>query len=74
MQILLQEILSLKMYALIQGALSKMLELTQSPAESSAAAEPAEFDPLRDGPLRYLGYANECGCAVQDTCSYISCC
>ena len=21
-----------------------------------------EFDPLRDGPLRYLGYANECGC------------
>lgn len=21
----------------------------------------AEFDPLRDGPLRYLGYANECG-------------
>ena len=23
-----------------------------------------EFDPLRDGPLRYLGYANECGCAL----------
>ncbi len=22
------------------------------------------FDPLRDGPLRYLGYANECGYAV----------
>ena len=22
-----------------------------------------EFDPLRDGPLRYLGYSNECGCA-----------
>lgn len=20
-----------------------------------------EFDPLRDGPLRYLGYSNECG-------------
>lgn len=26
-------------------------------AESTAIA----FDPLRDGPLRYLGYANECG-------------
>ena len=24
-------------------------------------AEGAVFDPLRDGPLRYLGYANECG-------------
>lgn len=23
-----------------------------------------EYDPLRDGPLRYLGYANECGCAA----------
>ena len=23
-----------------------------------------EYDPLRDGPLRYLGYANECGCAL----------
>ena len=23
----------------------------------------AEYDPLRDGPLRYLGYTNECGCA-----------
>ena len=23
--------------------------------------EEEEFDPLRDGPLRYLGYANECG-------------
>ncbi|KAK9864786.1 hypothetical protein WJX84_000268 [Apatococcus fuscideae] len=26
-----------------------------------ALAEGAVFDPLRDGPLRYLGYANECG-------------
>ena len=24
-------------------------------------AEGTVFDPLRDGPLRYLGYANECG-------------
>lgn len=34
-----------------------------------------EFDPLRDGPLRYLGYSNECGWAplhavLQDTASY----
>ena len=26
-----------------------------------ALEEGAVFDPLRDGPLRYLGYANECG-------------
>ena len=38
-----------------------------SPAEAAIAApvtpavtgETAEYDPLRDGPLRYLGYANE---------------
>lgn len=28
---------------------------------SSEAPEEDEYDPLRDGPLRYLGYANECG-------------
>jgi len=27
----------------------------------AADAEAAEYDPLRDGPLRYCGYANECG-------------
>ena len=27
------------------------------------AAGIKEFDPLRDGPLRYLGYSNECGWA-----------
>lgn len=32
------------------------LDLPAVPLESGA-----EFDPLRDGPLRYLGYANECG-------------
>jgi len=31
-------------------------------APKSGGGEKA-FDPLRDGPLRYLGYANECGCA-----------
>lgn len=38
-----------------------------SPTEAAVAApvapavtgEAAEYDPLRDGPLRYLGYANE---------------
>ena len=30
--------------------------------------EPGQwFDPLRDGPLRYLGYANECGCGAYET-------
>jgi hypothetical protein len=51
-----------------------------SPAEAAVAApvnpavtgETAEFDPLRDGPLRYLGYANE----VRTTPSAVktSCC
>jgi len=32
------------------------------PVEAAiAAVEVAVYDPLRDGPLRYLGYANECG-------------
>lgn len=30
-----------------------------APEEADSTA--VEFDPLRDGPLRYLGYANECG-------------
>lgn len=29
--------------------------------EAEEKIEAAQFDPLRDGPLRYLGYANECG-------------
>lgn len=29
-----------------------------------AAGGVKEYDPLRDGPLRYLGYANECGCVL----------
>eukprot|EP00803_Ostreobium_quekettii_P004551 evm.model.scf_248EXC.10 EVM.evm.TU.scf_248EXC.10 scf_248EXC:58347-59829(-) len=28
---------------------------------SEEVPEEDEYDPLRDGPLRYLGYANECG-------------
>jgi hypothetical protein len=48
-----------------------------SPAEAAIAApvtpavtgEPAEFDPLRDGPLRYLGYANEVCIPVHPTWS-----
>jgi fission process protein 1 len=30
-------------------------------AAATEASGAAEYDPLRDGPLRYLGYANECG-------------
>lgn len=30
-------------------------------AAQAVPAEAEEFDPLRDGPLRYLGYANELG-------------
>ena len=29
--------------------------------EAEEKIEATVFDPLRDGPLRYLGYANECG-------------
>ena len=38
-------------------------EATAAPLVPAAAeeAEEAEYDPLRDGPLRYCGYANECG-------------
>ena len=32
-------------------------------APEEAESTGIEFDPLRDGPLRYLGYANECGSA-----------
>ena len=32
-----------------------------------------EFDPLRDGPLRYLGYSNECGWAISPTLSMMPC-
>jgi hypothetical protein len=32
-------------------------------ASEEAESTGIEFDPLRDGPLRYLGYANECGSA-----------
>jgi Mitochondrial 18 KDa protein (MTP18) len=32
---------------------------TSSSSEEAAAAAP--YDPLRDGPLRFCGYANECG-------------
>ena len=31
---------------------------------ASPVAEGEVYDPLRDGPLRYLGYANECGCVL----------
>lgn len=36
--------------------------LTSLQAGAELAAEGQLYDPLRDGPLRYLGYTNECGC------------
>lgn len=52
--------------SLTNGAVPEA-SLDASPAEAAVAApvdpavtgEPAEYDPLRDGPLRYLGYSNE---------------
>ncbi len=43
----------------MQAALNKIQTLTASPEE--LPEEGTVFDPLRDGPLRYLGYANEVG-------------
>ena len=39
-----------------------------APVTPAVTGEPAEFDPLRDGPLRYLGYANEV-CILHFLCS-----
>lgn len=54
------------MSSLTSGAVPSA-PMDASPAEAAIAApvtpavtgETAEYDPLRDGPLRYLGYANE---------------
>jgi hypothetical protein len=40
----------------------ELLEGADTGAPPSAAGEEAAYDPLRDGPARYLGYSNECGC------------
>lgn len=37
------------------------VEMAASATKEAVVADEEEFDPLRDGPLRYLGYANECG-------------
>lgn len=37
------------------------VEMAATAKTTPVAEEEEEFDPLRDGPLRYLGYANECG-------------
>ncbi len=39
----------------------ELLEGADTGAPPAAAGEEATFDPLRDGPARYLGYSNECG-------------
>ena len=40
----------------------ELLEGADTGAPPAAAGEEAAYDPLRDGPARYLGYSNECGC------------
>lgn len=42
-------------------AVSVRERVPEAAAVAVAVEEAAEYDPLRDGPLRYLGYANECG-------------
>lgn len=45
------------------GRLSiELLEGAETGAVSPPGGGEAAFDPLRDGPARYLGYSNECGC------------
>ena len=39
----------------------ELLEGADTGAPPAAAGEEAAYDPLRDGPARYLGYSNECG-------------
>jgi len=39
----------------------ELLEGADTGAPAAAGAEEAPYDPLRDGPARYLGYSNECG-------------
>ena len=45
----------------LQAAISTLQNLTASPEEKQDAEASTVYDPLRDGPLRYLGYANEVG-------------
>lgn len=41
------------------AASSPVETLSAAPAAPAVTGEAVEYDPLRDGPLRYLGYANE---------------
>ena len=47
----------------VQKALTVISEnlLPGIAGENQPEKDGVAFDPLRDGPLRYLGYANECG-------------
>jgi hypothetical protein len=44
----------------VSAALGQVSQAFAAPEEEEVEGE-KEFDPLRDGPLRFLGYANECG-------------
>lgn len=45
----------------VRGFWGKAKDKLGFTAPQDAESTTPEFDPLRDGPLRYLGYANECG-------------
>lgn len=45
----------------LDALLSGELDINTSEPMSFDGEERTEYDPLRDGPLRYLGYANEAG-------------
>lgn len=46
----------------LDGILGEQAEVVGSPQSKEAEGEAPAYDPLRDGPLRYCGYANELGC------------
>ena len=46
------------------ATLNSILTASGDAYAPSSAVEEVLYDPLRDGPLRYLGYANECGWAL----------
>lgn len=45
----------------VKGFWGKAKDKLGFTAAEEAESTGIDFDPLRDGPLRYLGYANECG-------------
>lgn len=48
----------------LEGVNEGRTEVADPPDVVEATKDAAEYDPLRDGPLRYCGYFNELGCAT----------